>query len=410
MTSSLRQSEPKKQLRIFHSPRNVANQATIAVEALRERGHYAESWDFGDNPFGFKADKLLSADISFEERWQLFNESVEKFDIFHFHFGNTFFPSYPQMLPLWDLPVLKALGKKVFMHFHGTDIRMPSIYKKVNPYAEHLLKNSENIDETWLKDRLALFNNFCDAIFVSSYDLLDFAPMAKVVPRAIDVRIWDYKPAPQNRPLKIIHTPSKGGARFGSDLVIKGMEELKKQGLEFDFVLIENVAHKELKKEIENADIVIDRLLTGECGLVSFEAMTAGTIPVAYISPEVAKHQPELPVYNVSPENFVERMSKLLQDREYIRRLARSCRDYAIAHHSKQVLGAHLEKHYLETEIKPFNKTQIEWVSRNMDQSKKSLTKKLNSLSMELETYKAYESSFLFKIHKNISKILGSSK
>ncbi len=410
MTNNLKQSRPKKELRILHSPRNVANQATIAVEALRERGHFAESWDFGDNPFGFKADKQFSEEVSFEERWQLFNEAIEKFDIFHFHFGNTFFPSYPKMLPFWDLPALKALGKKVFMHFHGTDIRIPSIYKKVNPYAKHLLKNSGEIDETWLKDRLALLDNFCDAMFVSSYDLLDFAPMAKVVPRALDVRLWDYKPAPQNRPIKIIHTPSRGGARFGSDLVIKGMEELKKSGLEFDFALIENVPHKELKKEIENADIVIDRLLTGECGLVSFEAMTAGTIPVAYISPEVAKHQPELPAYNVSPENFVERMSKLIQDKEYIRRLARTCRDYALAHHSKQVLGAHLEKHYLETEIKPFNKTQIEWVSRNMDQTKKSLNKRIYDLERTLKTYTGYNSSFLFKVHRKINSIFGSSK
>lgn len=398
--------EQSQKLRILHAPRNVANQATIAVEALRERGHFVESWDIGSNPFGFKADKTLSPDMSFEDRWQLLGEAIEKFDIFHFHFGNTLFPSYPQMLPFWDLPVLKALGKKVFMHFHGTDIRMQSIHRQNNPWAEEFYRDQAKINETWLRDRLLLFNNFCDAIFVSSHELLDYAPMAKVVPRALDVRSWEYKPAPQNRPLKIIHAPSNHNTK-GTHFILKGIEELKKRNNEVEFKLMQNVPHSELKREIENADILIDQLLIGDCGLASFEAMTSGTIPVAYIMPRVEEQLTNLPVYNVNPDNFVSRMETLIKNTDLMRKLARRSREYVIENHSKQRLGAVLEDYYNQTKFKQFNKSQVEWVSRNTDEKAIALNKRIALLESTLEPYKKFNSSQVFRLYKKSQQLFG---
>lgn len=403
----MNQEVNQKKLRILHAPRNVANQATIATEALRERGHFAESWDIGTNPFGFKADKTLAQDMPFDTRWQLLNKAIQKFDIFHFHFGNTLFPSYPQMLPFWDLPILKAMGKKVFMHFHGTDIRMQSIHKQNNPWAEEFYRDQVTINEKWLQDRLLLFSNFCDAIFVSSYELLDYAPMAQVIPRALDVRAWEFKPAPQNRPLKIIHAPSNHNTK-GTHFILRGIEELKKRNNVFEFQLIQNVPHSELKREIENADILIDQLLIGDCGLASFEAMVAGTIPVAYIMPRIEEQLSNLSVYNVNPSNFVERMETLIKNTELMRKLARTGREYAIANHSKQHLGTVLENCYTNTKFKPFNKGQVEWVARNTDEKAIALNKRITLLESTLEPYKKFSSSSVFKFYKKSQQLFNT--
>jgi len=48
----------------------------------------------------------------------LLAQNLTKWDVFHFHFGRTLIPPHN-----FDLPLYRALGKKLVYHFHGCDVR-----------------------------------------------------------------------------------------------------------------------------------------------------------------------------------------------------------------------------------------------------------------------------------------------
>ena len=64
----------------------------------------------------------------------------------------------------------------------------------------------------------------------------------------------------------------------------------------------------------------MDNLITGDYELVSIEAMASSRVAVANLLPDVAAAYRELPVFDVNPETFVDRM-RLLVTRATRRRL-----------------------------------------------------------------------------------------
>src|SRR5690606_39056052 len=83
-----RSATRRGRVRILHAPRNIADQAGVAVRALRRLGHDAEVWEYDEHPFRFPVDRTIdtrSGDPAIW--WRTFLEAIERFDVFHFHFG-----------------------------------------------------------------------------------------------------------------------------------------------------------------------------------------------------------------------------------------------------------------------------------------------------------------------------------
>src|SRR6266487_3550217 len=116
-------------MKILHLPLNIANQPGYIARAQRRLGHEADVWEFGNSWFQFPVDRIIDQTAKdVRVLWDAFLDAVDHYDVFHFNFGRGFF-SYPWSgLPtLWDLPVLRALGKKVFMTWHGMDVTISRI-------------------------------------------------------------------------------------------------------------------------------------------------------------------------------------------------------------------------------------------------------------------------------------------
>lgn len=134
----------------------------------------------------------------------------------------------------------------------------------------------------------------------------------------------------RERPL-IVHAPSSRGLK-GTKFIIEALEKLKREGLHFEFRLIENMANEDLIKLLISSDIVIDELYSDTIGVLSAEAMATGNaVLTGYIS-ELAGVPLPCPVVNTNQLNVYENVKKLILDLDYRKNLAHLGRPYVETH------------------------------------------------------------------------------
>ncbi|HZL33457.1 MAG TPA: hypothetical protein VFC81_05670 [Verrucomicrobiae bacterium] len=328
-------------MRILHAARNIANQAGDVVQALRRLGHEAELWEYGDNPFDYPVDRridLKSGDPTIF--WRTFLESLDRFDIIHFH-SLSFFPNAWRGVPaFWDLPIYRMLGKKVFFTFHGTDIRIRRIHLEVNPWSYYRFSDIRSDDDRTEK-AIEAIRTYANRMFIQSIDYRHFVPEAEVVERVIDLEAWPAQAPDQRQRPTVLHVPSRRGTK-GSKFVIEGMKQLAEEGVQVDFRLLEGVSHDEARRAIQGADIIVDNLLTGDYEVVALEAMASSRVAVANIQAAVAAAYPDAPVVSADPDSFVERMRSLIANVDERRELAARGRPYVARIHDSPVIAEKL--------------------------------------------------------------------
>ncbi|GIW20621.1 MAG: hypothetical protein KatS3mg065_0917 [Chloroflexota bacterium] len=335
-------------MRILHAAKNVADQAGATVRALRRLGHEAELWEYDPNPFGYPADRTILLDRERKDPatfWRTFLEALDRFDVFHFHFARTLFPAEWGGLPaFWDLPLYRILGKRVFFTFHGSDVRIRRIHEQVNPWSYYKYSDIPADDERTEKI-IEVCRAYADGLFVVSVDYRHFVPEAEVMPRVLDLADWpEQAPDQRQRPV-VLHVPSRRGTK-GTDLILAGLERLREAGVEFDLRLLEGVPHAEARRAIQDADIVVDNLLTGDYEVVSIEAMASSRVAVANVGQDVREAFPDAPVVSATPDDFEPVMRALILDLDRRRRLAAAGRPYVERVHSADVVAARLVAAY----------------------------------------------------------------
>jgi hypothetical protein len=334
-------------MRILHAPRNIAGQASLMADAQRRLGHEAEVWSSGESRFGFDADRVVPFGDAeaIDEVWRALGEAVERFDVFHFHYGRSLFPGRARIPPLWDLPLLRALGKKVVVSFWGSDCRSGRVQREVNPYAELLPSEVVGDRDDRLAKSIHIWRTYANTMLVHSPELLSYVPDATAVGRIFDLSEWPVGDPPDRETPVVLHMPSRRELK-GTDLVLAGVEWLRRDGVALDFRLVENVQHDEAKKLLCEADIVVDQLIAGDHGIVSVEAMASGRVAVAYLLPVVRAEYPDLPIHDANPDDFSERMRLLVEDRELRRRLGAAGRPFVERHFDAAEVGAQLIEIY----------------------------------------------------------------
>jgi hypothetical protein len=370
-------------MRILHAPRNIANQAWYVAAALRRMGHEAEVWELGDNTFGFPVDRTIPV-VAHDSRpnWDAFLEALDRFDVFHFHFGRSFFPNQAGGLPpLWDLPVYRALGKRVFFTFHGSDCRIRSIHEEINPWSFYRYSDVPSDDDRTRKT-IEIIRTYADRMFVVSADYLPFVPEATVMPRVIDLHDWPEQAPDQRSVPQIVHVPSMRGTK-GTSFILDGLAALERAGSRFDLRLVEGVSHAEAQAAIRDADIVIDNVLTGDYELVSMEAMASSRVAVANIQERAAADEARSPVFSVDPSTFVERMRGLIEDPADRRRRAAHGRAWVAGRHDADLIAARLVEAYEGPSRRP-GRSFPDWASLDDARRIERLESRIAALEQQL--------------------------
>jgi hypothetical protein len=316
-------------------PTNSANQATAWArslpegESLRIAADPATEWFHADHEVkssdrNAEVHRISILHEIFSDKGSILLESLRP--IFAFRKGRQGFASRHSVD---DLILLRRMGKRVGVVFHGSDIRDPAAHLARNPYSPFqepghpglLRKEAIELLEVSGVNRSLLprIRKKKIPLFVTTPDLFHEVPDAIWLPAVIDIApyeaIADSSPLFASKKLRVLYLPSKSWLK-SSGIITPILEKLRDEGvIEYqNWVDSGPVLHDQIPKIFSEVDLVIDQFI-GLTGVFALEAAAAGRIVATYIDPLHA-HHPTLPHININPETLESKLRSIARERE----------------------------------------------------------------------------------------------
>lgn len=317
-------------MKVLHGMTEVAGQGTHSVNGLKQNGIEAKMAVWRRNFFGYNVDydlkighNRLLYPFYFLKMFSFFLFALRRYDCFHFHFGRSLLPG------CFDLKILRALNKKVYMEFHGSDIR-GSFERSGYEYLELPPTNERR------RRNIKYIVNNVDGIILHDEELRRHLPATEtpvyIVP--LRVNIDDFVPVYPDEQVKvptIVHAPSKRKGK-GTEYILKALNEI---GKPYNLVLVENKTQQEALEIYKSADIIIDQLLIGSYGVFAIESMALGKPVIVYIDEEMKETFPsELPLVIADINTIKEKVDMLIGDAEKRHSLGVQGRQYVEKYHN----------------------------------------------------------------------------
>ncbi|MFA5136555.1 MAG: glycosyltransferase family 1 protein [Patescibacteria group bacterium] len=376
-----------KKIKVLHCPYNFAGNAMSLVEAERVYGLDSRCAIIEKTAFRFKYDEYFGSGnfiVRELKRWALFIRSLLTYDIIHFNAGHSLMPDWSQvgeinnpllrkiihiyvrMFVLKDLAIFKKLGKGVVVTYQGDDARQPEYCRKhfKVTFADEVPESYYNKSyEPFKKWKINEFGKYADRIFATNPDLLHVLPAKAKFLSYTQLMSDDWKPLypkADKRPPLVVHAPSDRFVK-GTKYILMAVERLKKEGVSFEFKLVENTPNNKAVELYRKADLLIDQLLAGWYGKLAVELMALGKPVIAYIRQSDLKSIPvdmkkDLPIINADPETIYTVLKRCVTaDRLKLNRLGKQSRLYVEKwHNSLQVAKVlyHEYKSILKTKDK----------------------------------------------------------
>ncbi|MFH1753423.1 MAG: glycosyltransferase [Candidatus Omnitrophota bacterium] len=315
----------QNKLRILHCPTDTGGNSCGLAFAEQKVGLNSWSIAFRKSYINYTCSETLWSDnenyIAGEaKRWRLLWRAIRDFDVIHFNFGRSIMPhripqkilkrnignpllrgiygAYAALFELRDIPLLKRMGKGIVVTYQGSDARQ-----------------SMDSPSRWndrKKARIEVFSKYADRIYALNPDLLRVLPeRSTFMPYThIDLQEWSMeKKAPRDLSVPlVIHAPTHKEIK-GTKYILDAVDRLKKEGVDFEFKLVEGLSNAEARKIYERADLCIDQLLVGWYGGLSVELMALSKPVICYIREEDLKFIPremadEIPIINATPSTM----------------------------------------------------------------------------------------------------------
>ncbi len=281
-----------KRLKIFIGTREIAGMTHFLKEALTKCGHnvvacvdnskqtfYNHKYDinlslqilpsFFSKILGSKRSYLVNSKLVTLKRYLLFLRVRKKFDLYIFMWDS--FATNDS----WDLKYFFKNNIKVIWLFLGSDVRHITSFQQ-----EYGLDTS--IWEDWFKTRsineplykLRKAELYCTKV-LSVPDQMGLA-LRSYQMLYIPFDTTKFQPVYHNRQIpKIVHVPSARGIK-GTKYIQAAIEQLKTDGLIFEFECISGVTNDVVIQKLMDADILIDEAFLYGPGTLSLEGVSCG--------------------------------------------------------------------------------------------------------------------------------------
>lgn len=342
--------------KVLHGFAPSAGQPAMMASALRSIGVDAFNVSIGYDKFSYPSD-FSFIESGMIDRVDVLSEFGGLADIVHIHattpYFNSGFPCFPMGT---DLLALKAAGKKIVIHFRGSEIRVASIFRANNPYhyvdddPDRLMKK---FPEAGQLAYISLCRALADALVVSDPELATYVPDASMIPRVIDFETWSYVGVEYNRRPIVVHAPSRRGIK-GTQYILDAVKALKREGLGFEFLLVENLSQVEARALLEKSDIVVDQLRIGWYGVLAVEAMALGKAVISYIRDDLlASFNGDVPVAVANPDTVKSVLRDLIVSYELRKALADRGYRYCLAVHDPIVVAEKCRDLYMRVLDRP---------------------------------------------------------
>lgn len=140
--------------------------------------------------------------------------------------------------------------------------------------------------------------------------------------------------------VRIIHTPNHRGFK-GTEFLIEAVKTLREEGLQIDLVLLEGVSNEEVRRQMQQADILAEQFIGLGYALSGIEGMACGLPVLANLDHEAYTRVyrrygflDECPVLSSPPERLVENLRALITHPALRESLGRAGRAFVEKYHS----------------------------------------------------------------------------
>jgi hypothetical protein len=351
-------------MRILHLPTNAASQISIMVRAQRSIGLDARGLVIDPHIMQAEEGVRVLAPIGpgasrARARWQTLRRlgqltsAVRWADAVHWHFDTRLAPNDV------DLKIVAAMGKARIVEFWGSDIRIPEIAVRDNPYLAKLLaapagqapgypisaERSRRAQERFARHGFACL---APGPEMPDYVQQDLFPSPYRAEAALNLEAFEaVYPDPLRRQPVIVHSPSDPAIK-GTGVVLAAIEQLKAR-CDLEFRLVHNVPRSEALAILRDCDIFLDQFIIGSFGTAALEAMALGKPAVCYLKPSVvANLPPDAPYVNANPDNLAEVVGSLLAGGSRRNEIGRRGRAYVAEHHDALIVARRLAGIYEE--------------------------------------------------------------
>lgn len=326
-------------MKVLIGPLNIASQPYYLARGLRDYGVDATCVVYGTDKsgrFGYKHDWHVDVSGSPVDRARIFADTLKRslehdYDIYHF-FQRSLFPAWPnnihEKLIGFDIPLLKARGKKLAYRFTGWEVINQDIEKTNNPYSALFEKDFDGLFDQNLKPEYINFlRSYIDEFMVVDPMMHEHIPEAKIVPRVLRVADFEHVGIEKtDRPL-ILHAPTNPAYK-GTKYILAAFDKLKEEGLEFDVKLLGNMPFDQAMEWYKKCDILVDQIHVGWYGVLAMELMAMGKPVAVYMRPDLANTPEDVPIHNINKDNIVDRLRELILDFNLRQNLSARGRDY----------------------------------------------------------------------------------
>lgn len=320
--------------RILHVPADVGGHAFGLSRGERELGLESDVAVFSPGPFGYGDDIDLRAGVDhplpvrIARRAAFLRRALDRYDVFHFNFGQTLLTLRQFGIAVDELPLLRRRGKKVIVTYQGCDVR---------PFEACACRKARCVAESPARQaRAARLTAFADRVLYLNPDLRQWLPTGTFVPYAnVDPREFVPQPPPEGDEIVVAHAPTDRDVK-GTRHVVEAIEALRAEGAPVRLDLIEGLPRAEVRWRVLAASIVVDQLLMGWYGGFAVEAMSLGRPVLSSVREAEPGDNPfgdELPIVRSSPATIVRDLRVLVEDASLRRELGAAGRRFVERHH-----------------------------------------------------------------------------
>ena len=354
--------------RVLIGPANFSGQATLWARAvdLHVPDTSVHSFAPQTEGFDFPADIQVGLE-TFRKDKRFHREFLDYVAANYTHVvieaGRSLFGPAKDRDCMRDVSRLLARGLKVAFLAHGSDLRLPSQHVETEPWSPFRTADPEEVSkyEKFARRTSRMYNSYPGSVFVSTPDLLEYAPGATWCPVVVDVDAWHTDDPVMERPVPVVaHAPSQSWMK-GSELVDPLLQQLHDDGV-IVYRRVEGIPHSEMPAVYRDADIVIDQLAIGSYGVAACEGMAAGRVVLGHVSAATRStvHEltgVELPIVEVDAGTIVDRIRELIADPESARAAAVRGRAFV-----EQVHGGALSAEALSSFVDGPDRVPTDWL------------------------------------------------
>lgn len=310
---------------------NVGGMGGYLTQWLRGEGHIADFIVYKDGTMRQNHDWNLRIPeyrylLWFPMQCLFFFLSLFRYDLFHFYYGRSLLPYN------LDLPFLRLFGKKILMHYCGSDVRLNYVERARNPYWDRSESSNHNLKPDWQKQVQLHWHRLWVHKAIAGRSQYEYVrtifPEDRIISKPwlyqfVDPELYIPAYTTKDRPL-VVHAPSNRSVK-GTSYVEAAVQALKDEGYEFDFRMIEKIPNDEAQRIYrEEADIIVDQFLIGDFGSLAIEGMYAGKPVMAYVHDSIIQTQcPDCPIVNATIDTLKDRLARLIENPEERIRLGR---------------------------------------------------------------------------------------